>query len=729
MLTEYSPEEYRQIHETAVDFGGLRFTNKVYHVVQYDKTLPIVKVKLYSNGRPFEVSSTMFIKVRWSKPDKTFVYKDIKGYDPNDHSVVYFEVDQQMSSAYGHSISILELSIDGNIAGSSPMEFIIDRNPIQEHDVESHIEYTLSTVARTGDYNDLLNLPYIPPDIQADLEAEVNRAKQKETSIEAKIDNEVERAAEKDEEIEEKINKNVNFKTSSKYFNVSGDDVTFTLKYHNLNTGAESNKSEVLPLADQNGAGLMSPSDVKAISQLQSDVAGLKGQNVRLTYTTKNNPTATEIKNFVISSGYDDQTKWSSIAVVIKYEGGSNNNHIWKYSNNELTWSDTGLDIVTQFSNTIAGIIKGSATDGKLYAENDGTGSVYGWSELKNRVLACETSLGNKLNKVGGKYQVYINDSNGNQSTIQYDTSAVSYTIVLRNANGQINTAAPTSDNNATTKKYVDDLAATKQAVISDLTTIRSNAASGAAKISCTDAQVASYGYIKQATVDGKLDKSGGTMTGDLFYKKMGSNPSSGAINGGFYFFNSDSSVTSQYGFGLYQWGNVFQFTVRNNDGSAGGGWKSTAFEIDGSTGRTDFKVNPTINGAAIATTSQIPTKTSQLTNDSKYAVLDNPSQTGNFYATNFFGLSDKRLKKHIRKFKYDKSILDLNVYTYDFKKGSKNQIGCIAQELQELYPNLVVKNEEGFLSIQENKIVYLLLEEVKNLKKELDTLKKKVGE
>lgn len=36
-----------------------------------------------------------------------------------------------------------------------------------------------------------------------------------------------------------------------------------------------------------------------------------------------------------------------------------------------------------------------------------------------------------------------------------------------------------------------------KQDVISDLSTIRSNASAGASKISCTDAQVGSYGYIK----------------------------------------------------------------------------------------------------------------------------------------------------------------------------------------------------------------------------------------
>lgn len=52
-----------------------------------------------------------------------------------------------------------------------------------------------------------------------------------------------------------------------------------------------------------------------------------------------------------------------------------------------------------------------------------------------------------------------------------------------------------------------------------------------------------------------------------------------------------------------------------------------------------------------------------------------------------------------------------------------------MAQDLEELYPELVTKDDNGKLSIQENKLVYLLIEEIKNLKKEINILKEKVGE
>ena len=95
--------------------------------------------------------------------------------------------------------------------------------------------------------------------------------------------------------------------------------------------------------------------------------------------------------------------------------------------------------------------------------------------------------------------------------------------------------------------------------------------------------------------------------------------------------------------------------------------------------------------------------------------------------ADSFNAASDARLKENFEKFKLDgKSILDLPVYRFDFKEGLKNQIGCKAQDLQEICPEIVDENSEGFLSIQESKIVYLLLEEVKQLKAEIEALKNK---
>ena len=76
------------------------------------------------------------------------------------------------------------------------------------------------------------------------------------------------------------------------------------------------------------------------------------------------------------------------------------------------------------------------------------------------------------------------------------------------------------------------------------------------------------------------------------------------------------------------------------------------------------------------------------------------------------------------RPYKSDKSILDLPIYKYDYINGSKNQIGCMAQDLKEICPEIVEEDEKGYLHNQETKIVYLLIEEIKKLKEEIKNLK-----
>lgn len=97
---------------------------------------------------------------------------------------------------------------------------------------------------------------------------------------------------------------------------------------------------------------------------------------------------------------------------------------------------------------------------------------------------------------------------------------------------------------------------------------------------------------------------------------------------------------------------------------------------------------------------------------------------SGNLYAPQLYLTSDKRLKENERPYKSDKSILDLPIYKYDYINGSKNQIGCMAQDLKEICPEIVEEDEKGYLHIQESKIVYLLIEEIKKLKEEIKNLK-----
>lgn len=103
----------------------------------------------------------------------------------------------------------------------------------------------------------------------------------------------------------------------------------------------------------------------------------------------------------------------------------------------------------------------------------------------------------------------------------------------------------------------------------------------------------------------------------------------------------------------------------------------------------------------------------------------DITAENGVITAQSFDAKSDKRLKENIEKYSPKHSVLDLPVYSYNFISDADKtkHVGCLAQDLQKICPEIVHEGEDGFLSIEENKLVYLLLEEVKKLKKRVDEL------
>ena len=70
-------------------------------------------------------------------------------------------------------------------------------------------------------------------------------------------------------------------------------------------------------------------------------------------------------------------------------------------------------------------------------------------------------------------------------------------------------------------------------------------------------------------------------------------------------------------------------------------------------------------------------------------------------------------------------SILDLPIYEFDFISDGSHHVGCLAQDLQKICPELVHQRSDGYLAIEETKLVYLLLQEVKALKQEIESLKR----
>ena len=126
-------------HATSVDFSK-RSVNQPVHIVQYDRSLPILAVSLYNNGQLYRLSESMDVNIRLGKPDRTFVYNKALGCDST-RTIVYFEITQQMSLFDGEFYPVIEIMDGERIANSSTIYLVVDRNPVQHDYIESTVEY------------------------------------------------------------------------------------------------------------------------------------------------------------------------------------------------------------------------------------------------------------------------------------------------------------------------------------------------------------------------------------------------------------------------------------------------------------------------------------------------------------------------------------------------------------------------------------------------------------
>lgn len=90
---------------------------------------------------------------------------------------------------------------------------------------------------------------------------------------------------------------------------------------------------------------------------------------------------------------------------------------------------------------------------------------------------------------------------------------------------------------------------------------------------------------------------------------------------------------------------------------------------------------------------------------------------------------SDIRLKTNIEPFSPPQSLLDLQTYTYNYKRDlERKEVGLIAQEVEKVIPELV-REHDGFKSVQYDRIGALLLPIVKEQSEKIKALETKLEE
>lgn len=125
------------------------------------------------------------------------------------------------------------------------------------------------------------------------------------------------------------------------------------------------------------------------------------------------------------------------------------------------------------------------------------------------------------------------------------------------------------------------------------------------------------------------------------------------------------------------------------------------------------------------------PTQTTTLDPDNPIIIYGHVKQTGKFTADAFYESSDKRLKDTSN---YDLSLdqilsIPLVDFTWKDKRDLKHHLGTIAQDVQEVVPEIVEEDKDGMLTVEYDKFGILAIEAIRQLKDIVDKQAKEIEE
>ena len=96
------------------------------------------------------------------------------------------------------------------------------------------------------------------------------------------------------------------------------------------------------------------------------------------------------------------------------------------------------------------------------------------------------------------------------------------------------------------------------------------------------------------------------------------------------------------------------------------------------------------------------------------------------------FSSSDERLKDNKKCITDANNIINgLNNYCFDWNDKSDREgpgIGVLAQDVQKVLPNAVCERDNGYLAVDYNQFIPVLLQRVKELSAEVEELKAKIN-
>lgn len=133
----------------------------------------------------------------------------------------------------------------------------------------------------------------------------------------------------------------------------------------------------------------------------------------------------------------------------------------------------------------------------------------------------------------------------------------------------------------------------------------------------------------------------------------------------------------------------------------------------------TEFVYNPSTGNFGIGTAN--PTV--------KLDVNGDVNISGILTATDINSSSDIRLKKNIKKFENTLEKIDeINGVSFEWKQSGSKSAGIIAQELEKIFPELVIDSGD-YKKVNYNGLIGVLVESIKELKEEVKELKQRLDQ
>lgn len=266
---------------------------------------------------------------------------------------------------------------------------------------------SLADVATSGDYDDLINKPVV--DTTLDKTSNNAVANSAVTTAIEEITSEIDRPVVYDLEMTSDAN-----------------SVTFTEDKIDVVTGETTQEIDTIPTASATTAGTINAAEYLTIKDSQDRLDALENGSVAITGLSATPTQAQLTTAWLTATGRDSLINRASIYDI-------DNTKVWTYYSNISTWEEVtaGTISVNPFTNSVPGTILGSATDGNVSANLDGTGTVSGWSTLVTTVSGKADSSSLASVATSGNYS----DLNG-KPTIDSTLSTSSTNAVENQAIG-----------------------------------------------------------------------------------------------------------------------------------------------------------------------------------------------------------------------------------------------------------------------------------------------------